>query len=120
MKMVRASNRCQRLRTLVLTVACWATAAAVHAAVTVSNAAGIEASITGIVYFPSDNSIGVQFFVVAPTITNISTFTIQKSFDMHTWTNYSSIMTITGSLAQTDISDFATNASQFYRIQLSN
>jgi hypothetical protein len=120
MKMALASKR---LRTLVLTVACWAIAAAAHAAVTVSNAAGIEASITGIVYYPSNTisppSINVQFFVTAPTSTNISTFTIQKSLDLNTWANYSS-MTITGSWPQSSISDSLTASSQFYRIRLSN
>ena len=120
MKMAEASSGCKRLRTLVLTVACWAIAGAAHAALTVSNAAGVEAAITGIVYYPSDKSLGVQFYVTAPTGTIISTFTIQKSLDLHTWTNYSSIMTITGSLAQTEIGDFATNANQFYRIELTN
>ena len=120
MKMVRASKGCKRLQTLVLTVACWAITGAAHAAVAVSNAAGVEAAITGIVCYPSGNSVNVQFFVTAPTTTNITTFTIEKSFDLHNWTNYSSIMTITGSLAQTDISDLVTNANQFYRVKLCN
>ena len=120
MKMARATNQCKRLRTLVLAVACWATAGAAQAAVVVSNAAGVEACITGIVYYPSDNSIGVQFYVTAPTSTNITTYTIQKSPDLHTWTNYSSVMTITGSLAHTEIGDAVSGSSQFYRIQLSN
>ena len=91
-----------------------------HAAVTVSNAAGVVVSITGIVYYPSDNSIGVQFYVTAPTPTNISTFTVQKSLDLKTWTNYSSSMTITGGWPQTEIADSVTAHNQFYRIQLSN
>jgi len=120
MKIARASSEWKLLRTLVITVACWATAAALPAAVTVSNAAGVVASVTGIVYYPSDKSVGVQFYVTAPTSTNITTFTIQKSLDLNTWTNYSSSMTITGSQVQTEISDFVTASSQFYRIQLSN
>ena len=120
MKMARASSECKWLRSLFLTVACWATAAAAQAAVTVSNAAGVVANITGIVYYPSDNSIGVQFYVTAPTSTNITTYTIQKSPDLHTWTNYSSSMTITGSWPQSEIGDSVTAPSQFYRIQLSN
>ena len=91
-----------------------------HAAVIVSNAAGVVVSITGIVYYPTDNSIGVQFYVTAPTTTNISTFTVQKSLDLKTWTNYSSSMTITGSWPQSEIGDSVTAPSQFYRIQLSN
>ena len=120
MKMDGASIRYKLLRTLVLTVACWAIAGAGHAAVTVSNAAGVEAAITGIVYYPSDNSIGVQFCVTAPTSTNITTFTIQKSLDLNTWTNYSSSVTVTGSLPLTEISDFVVASNQFYRMQLIN
>ncbi len=86
----------------------------------VSNAAGVKAGITGIVYYPSDNSIGVQFFVTAPTATNVTTFTIQKSFDMKTWTNYSSSVTVTGSLPLTEISDYVVVSNQFYRMQLIN
>lgn len=117
---VRLRSECKQVRTLILAVACWAMAGAAHAALTVKNAAGVEAGITGIVYYPSDNSIGVQFFVTAPTSTNISTFSIQKTFDLKTWTNYSSSITITGNLPLTEISDYATASNQFYRMQLIN
>jgi hypothetical protein len=117
MKIVRASSERKRLRILVLTMVCWAAAVAADAA-TVSNAAGVEASINGIVYYPSDNSIGVQFCVTAPTSTNITTFTIQKSLDLNTWTNYSSSMTVTGSLPLTEIGDYVVTSNQFYRMQL--
>jgi hypothetical protein len=104
---------------VVIAVVCWAAAVAAHAA-TVSNAAGVQASINGIVYYPSDKSIGVQYFVTAPTSTNITIYTIQKSLDLSTWTNWSPSMTITGSQAQTCIGDFVSASSQFYRIQLAN
>jgi len=101
--------------------AAWlAIAAAARADLMVSNAAGVKAGITGIVYYPADNSIGVQFTVTAPTGTNLTTFTIQKSFNMKAWTNYSSSVTVTGSLPLTEISDFATGTNQFYRMQLIN
>ena len=117
---VRLHSKCKHVRTLILAVACWAMAGAAHAALTVSSANGVEASITGILYYPDDNSIGVHFFVTAPTSTNISTFTIQKSFDLKTWANYSSSITITGSLPLTEIGDYVTAPSQFYRLQLSH
>jgi hypothetical protein len=110
---------CELCVSVVIAVVCWAAAVAAHAA-TVSNAAGVQASINGIVYYPSDKSIGVQYFVTAPTSTNITIYTIQKSLDLSTWTNWSPSMTITGSQAQTCIGDFVSASSQFYRIQLAN
>jgi hypothetical protein len=120
MKTVRARSKGKRLRTLVIAAAWLAITGAAHAGLVVSNAAGVEAGITGIVHNPSDNSIGVQFLVTAPTSTNVATFTIQKSFDMKAWTNYSSSITVTGSLPLTEISDFAVASNQFYRMQLIN
>ncbi|MGA2602940.1 MAG: hypothetical protein ABSG14_01800 [Verrucomicrobiia bacterium] len=120
MKTVRARSKCKRLRTLVIAAAWLATTGAAHAGLMVSNAAGVTAGITGIVCYPSDNSVGVQFLVTAPTSTNITTFTIQKSFDLMTWTNYSSSVTVTGSLPLTEISDFVVASNQFYRMQLIN
>jgi hypothetical protein len=97
-----------------------AIAGATRADLMVSNAAGVKAGISGIVSYPADDSIDVQFIVTAPTTTNLTTFTIQKSFDMKIWTNYSSSVTVTGSLPRTEISDFATATNQFYRMQLIN
>jgi hypothetical protein len=104
----------------VITAAWLAIAGAARADLMVSNAAGVKATITGIVYNRSDNSIGVQFLVTAPTSTNITTFTIQKSFDMKAWTNYSASVTVTGSLPLTKICDFVAASNQFYRMQLIN
>ncbi len=118
MKTVRACSQCKRLRTLVIAAAWLAIAGAARAGLIVSNAAGVKAGITGIVYDPSDKTIGVHFIVTAPTTNNLTTFTIQKSFDMKTWTDYSSSVTVTGSLAPTVIVDFATATNQFYRMQL--
>ncbi len=121
MKTVRAGSKCKRLRTIAMAAAvCLTIAIPARADLMVSNAAGVKAGITGIVYYPSDNSIGVQFFVTAPTATNVTTFTIQKSFDMKTWTNYSSSVTVTGSLPLTEISDYVVVSNQFYRMQLIN
>ena len=72
-----------------------AIASAARADLMVSNASRVRAGITGIVFYPSDKSISVQFLVNAPTDTNLTTSAIQ-SFDMKTWTNYSSSVTVTG------------------------
>jgi hypothetical protein len=120
MRKVRASSKYKRLRTLAI-AAVWLTiAGAARAGLMVSNAAGVHAGITGIVYYPSDKSIGVQFIINAPTPTNLTTFTVQKSFDLKTWTNYSSSVTVTGSLPLTEISDYVVMSNQFYRMQLIN
>lgn len=120
MKTVRARSKCKQLTTLAIAAVWLVIASAARANLMVSNAAGVEAGITGIVYYPSDKSIGVQFIVTAPTGTNLTTFTIQKSFDLKTWTNYSSSVTVTGSLPLTEISDFVATSNQFYRMQLIN
>ncbi len=118
MKTVRASSKHKRLRTLALAAVWLAIAGAARADLMASNAAGVKAGITRIVYDPSAKSIGVQFIVNAPTSTNLTTFMIQKSFDLKAWTNYSSSMIVTGSLPLTQISDFAAVSNQFYRMQL--
>ncbi len=120
MKTVRARGECKRLKTLAIAAVWLVIASAAHANLMVSNAAGVEAGITGIVYYPADKSIGVQFLVTAPTDTNLTTFTIQKSFDLKAWTNYSSSVTVTGSLPLTEISDYVVTSNQFYRMQLIN
>lgn len=120
MKTARARSECKRLRTLAIAAVWSVIASAAHANLMVSNAAGVEAGITGIVYYPSDKGIGVQFLVTAPTDTNLTTFTIQKSFDLKAWTNYSSSVTVTGSLPLTEISDYVVTSNQFYRMQLIN
>jgi hypothetical protein len=89
---------------------------------TITNAAGVRAGITGIVYRHSDNSIGIDFAITDPTGTNATTFAIQRSFDLSSptnWSNYTSTVTITGSLGG-EVSDFATTPKQFYRMRLTN
>ena len=120
MKTTRACKGCKRLRMLTMVAAWLAVAGVVRDSLIVSNAAGVQAGITGIVHYPSDNSIGVEFIVTAPTATNLTTFTIQKSFDMKSWTNYSVSVTVTGSLPLTEISDFVATSNQFYRMELIN
>jgi hypothetical protein len=120
MKTVRASSTCKRLRTLAIAAVWLAIAGAAHADLMVSNAAGVKAGITKIVYNASNRSVGVQFLVNAPTPTNLTTFTIQKSFDMKLWTNYSASVIVTGSLPLTQIIDFVAASNQFYRMQLIN
>jgi hypothetical protein len=120
MKTVRARSEYKPLRTLAIVAAWLAIAGVAHADLMASNAAGVKAGITGIVYDASGKSVGVQFIVTAPTGTNLTTFTIQKSFDLKTWTDYSSSVTVTGSLPLTQISDFVAASNQFYRMQLIN
>jgi hypothetical protein len=120
MKTVRASSKCKRLRTLAIAAVWLAIAGAARAELMASNAAGVKAGITKIVCNASGNSVGVQFIVTAPTGTNLTTFTIQKSFDLKAWTNYSSSVIVTGSLPLTQISDFLAASNQFYRMQLIN
>jgi hypothetical protein len=120
MKTVRARSEYKQLRTLAIAVVWLAIAGAARADLMASNAAGVKAGITKIAYNASAKSVGVQFLVTAPTSTNVTTFTIQKSFDLETWTNYSSSVTVTGSLPLTQISDFVAASNQFYRMQLIN
>ena len=120
MKTVRASRKYKRLRTLAIAAVWLAIAGAARADLIVSNAAGVKAGITKIVCSASGKSVGVQFLVTAPTATNLTTFTIQKSLDLKLWTNYSSSVIVTGSLPLTQISDFIAVSNQFYRMQLIN
>ena len=85
----------------------------------ITNAAGVRAGITGIVHHQTDNSIGVDFSVIDPTGTNITSFTIQRSTNVVAWADYSSTLVITGS-ASGEVSDFATSRNQFYRMRLIN
>jgi hypothetical protein len=85
----------------------------------ITNAAGVRAGITGIVHRRTDNSIGVDFSVVDPTGTNVTTFAIQRSTNMVAWADYSSTLVATGSTSG-EVSDFATFKNQFYRMRLSN
>ena len=117
---IRTQKKRGRLGLFALVLACGVLAGAARADMIVSNKAGVVAGISGIVHYTDDNSIGVQFFVTAPTGTNLTTFTIQKSFDVKAWTNYSVSVTVTGSLPVTEIADFITASNQFYRMQLIN
>jgi hypothetical protein len=118
--MNRAGSEHKTLRTLAMAVVWLFIAGAARADLIVSNSVGVKAGITGIVYYPSDRSIGVQFIVNAPTTTNITTFTIQKSLDMKSWTNYSASVVVTGSLPLTEIADYVVVSNQFYRMDLIN
>ena len=120
MKTVRASSKCNRLRTLAIAAVWLAIAGSARADLMASNAAGVKAGIAKIVGNASGKTLGVQFIVNAPTPTNPTTFTIQKSFDLKLWTNYSFSVIVTGSLPLTQISDFVGTSNQFYRMQLIN
>jgi hypothetical protein len=117
---VRASNARVDLRGFVVGLFCLAVTGAALADLMMTNAAGVRAGISGIVYRPSDNSIGVQWAVVDPTGTNyMTTFTIQRSLDLTNWVSYSPTQTVAGTRSG-EVSDFATPPASFYRMQLIN
>jgi hypothetical protein len=87
----------------------------------VTNAAGVRAGITDILYRESDNSVAVVYSVFDPTGTNVTMFTIQSSPDLKTWTDYSPVITVTGSIPGTaETSDSAAPQTKFYRMRLIN
>ena len=85
----------------------------------VANSAGVRAGIRGIVSRPADKSLAVGVTVVDPRGTNITTFVIQRSSDLKSWTNYSAAITVTGSVSG-EVSDFVSLTNQYYRIRLIN
>jgi hypothetical protein len=98
----------------------WAATVSISRAdVTATNSSGVRAGISGIVYRPADKSIAVGVTVVDPSGTNITTFVIQRSLDLKSWTNYSATVMATGSVIG-EVSDFTSPTNQFYRIQLIN
>ena len=119
---LRAWSKHTRWKAIALAVACWAMAGVLRAGMIVSNSAGVIFDFVGIVRHTNQNSIGVQFFVTDPSPkgSNITTFTLQKSLDLTTWTNYTSSLMVTGSLPLTEIGDLITASNQFYRMQLIN
>jgi hypothetical protein len=124
MRKLRMSNTYSKLRGLAVVLASMVVASAVLADQMVTNAAGVLAGITGIIYRQSDNSIAVQFAVRDPTGTNATTFAIEESTDGTNWANLSTI-TVTGNfpvagVGSAEISDFATSTTQFYRMRLIN
>ncbi len=128
MRRVRASDKHVKLIGFVAALASVAIASAVLADLMVTNAAGVRAGITGIVYRPATNGapngVGVRFAIRDPTGTNVTTFAIQRSLDLTTWTNYST-MTVTGNypitgVGSAEIGDPTTSTAQFYRMQLIN
>lgn len=101
-----------------------AAAGAVLADLMVTNAAGVRAGITGIVFRPSDRSVAVQFAVRDATGTNVTNLAFQRSFNLTSWGDYSTL-TVTGNYpvagtGSAEISDFATSSNQFYRVRLIN
>jgi hypothetical protein len=83
-----------------------------------TNAAGVRAGITGIITVPP-NTINVQYAVLAPTGTNVTTFVIQRSPNLAAWSNFTPTVTVTGSIMGA-VGDFTTPTSQFYRMHLIN
>jgi hypothetical protein len=105
---------------MAMALAWFAIAGAARADLMASNSAGVKAGITGVIYDRSGNGIDAQFLVNDPKRTNVTTFTIQKSFDLKVWTNYSASVMVTGNLPLSQISDFVAASNQFYRMQLIN
>ena len=85
-----------------------------------TNAAGVGAGITGVLYRETDNSIAVRYAVSDPTGTNTTTFVIQRNFDLKSWGDASSTVDVIGRISSGEFSEFATNSIQFYRMRLIN
>jgi hypothetical protein len=102
-------------------IACiWAAIVSISRAdLTATSSSGVRAAISGIVYRPADHSVGVGVTVVDPGGTNITTFVIQRSSDLKSWTNYSATLVATGSVSA-EVSDFMGPTNQYYRIRLIN
>ena len=121
MKIIQASNRSAVLSGIVIAVASLVVIAAALGDLIVTNAAGVRAGITDIIYRESDNSVAVVYSVFDPTGTNVTMFTIQSSPDLKTWTDYSPVITVTGSIPNTvETSDSAAPQIKFYRMRLIN
>ena len=122
MRRVRTSDneRHVRLRRFLAALASVAVVSVALADQMVTNAAGVRAGITGIVYRRSDNSIGIQFAVQDPAKTNVTTFTIQQSFDLTNWVNSYPTNIVVGDSSGEASGGFATPTKQFYRMQLIN
>src|SRR5579871_3897097 len=105
------------LRHLVVALVYLASAVAARPDLTVTNAAGVRAGITGIVIHTNDGSLGIDYIVSAPTTTNVTTFVVQKNFDLTTtnWVNYTPTFTVTGNTSG-EASDFPSTPKQFYRV----
>ena len=104
---------------LVMALVFLASASAAWPDLVITNAAGVRADITGIVAHRADNSIGVDFSIVDPTGTNVTTFTIQRGTNLVSWADYNGTLMVTGS-ANGEVSDSATSTKQFYRMRLIN
>lgn len=119
MRGARRSTGRAALKSLTMALAYLASAITARPDLTITNAAGVQAGITGIVHRYADNSIGVDFAIVDPTGTNVTTFAIQKSFDLVSWMDYTPPLMVTGNFSA-EASDFATPPGGFYRMRLIN
>ncbi len=119
MRRGRKRPSCATFRRLIAGLGILALAGTARADLIITNAAGVRAGITGIVHHQADNSIGVDFSIVDPTGTNVTSFTIQRSLDLVGWADYTSTLMVTGSTSG-EVSDFATSTKQFYRMRLIN
>jgi hypothetical protein len=115
----RKGTTCATLARLIVALVFLALAGAARPDLIITNAAGVRAGITGIVHHQADNSIGVDFSIVDPTGTNVTSFTIQRSTNVVSWADYTAMLMVTGSISG-EVSDFATSTKQFYRMRLIN
>ena len=106
------------VRSLIMAIVYLASAGAARPDLIITNAAGVRAGISGIVR-RAGISLGVDFSVVDPTGTNVTTFTIQRSTNLVAWADYSPTQVVRGSTSG-EVSDSATSTKQFYRMRLIN
>lgn len=126
------SSGCIKIKNWLVAIAYLAIVETARPDLLVTNAAGVRAGITGIVYNkPGDtNTIGVDFVVIDPADpagtngngTNVTTFTIQTNSSLKTmWADYSATLVVTGTSLRNEISDLRNNKTgQFYRMRLIN
>jgi hypothetical protein len=115
-----AMSNLQVLRKVVFAATgCLAIGATALGDLMVTNAAGVRAGITGIVYRQSINQIAVDYAVSDPTGTNVTTFKFESSQDLKTWTNFTSSISVTGSTSGETV-DFSSPQAKFYRMDLIN
>jgi hypothetical protein len=113
-----------KLGSLIVAIAYMAMVGTTRSDPMVTNNAGVRAGITGFVYRPASNAVGsvaVQWSVVAPTGTNVTSFTIQRSPVLNKSNNWADYIakTVTGTVPG-EASDLANSTNQFYRMRLIN
>jgi len=91
---------------------------AVGADLITSTKTGVKAGVTSVISRPT-NFVAVEFEILDSTGTNQTSFLFQRSSDMVHWSNYSSAVTVTGTISG-EITDMLTSTNEFYRMRLIN